>query len=246
MNYTESVQSELQCYTWWKETSSSEWTNALKPPELFFQVQPGWRSEVRRDRAGDGDRLTRTSTSCGSMTQRPYTQTQTHLHFRKSRRLVKMLESFRKTGNIWSRILLLFFFFFSFCHLFKKTTFHICFCFSFFFCRQIFLFCRGGSLRFINLPSAEGAAQLQTDFVSKHEAFCGERRQTHDCLFLKLAFRFKLQGPKSSTSRSHTTDRTLFAPCATCGSAVLLTRCVFIVWTEPATHSSECQITVCL
>lgn len=38
-----------------------------------------------------------------------YTQTQTHVHFRKSRRLVKMLESFRKTGNIWSRILMLFF-----------------------------------------------------------------------------------------------------------------------------------------
>lgn len=38
-----------------------------------------------------------------------YTQTQTRVHFRKSRRLVKMLESFRKTGNIWSRILMLFF-----------------------------------------------------------------------------------------------------------------------------------------
>lgn len=43
-----------------------------------YQVQPSRRSEVRGDRAGDGDRLTSAPRGSG---QRPYTQT--HLPFRK-------------------------------------------------------------------------------------------------------------------------------------------------------------------
>lgn len=208
---------------------------------VFLQVQPGRRSEVRRDRARDGDRLTRTSTSCGSMTQRPYTQTQTHLHFRKSWRLVKMLESFRKTGNIWSWILMLFFLFFATLG-FKKTKKNL-FVSVFIFLLVIFT---------VNKSSSSVEAWVSDSFKKKkkknlpspeapnwNKCFYGERRRTHD----------SLQGPKIlHQPLSHNTTRTLdFVPCATRGSAVMLCVFVFFIQCElNQPHTPQSARSVCL
>lgn len=71
---------------------AQQWVQTLKLTFLcvcVFQVQPGWRSEVRRDRAGAGDRLTRTSTSRGSTTQRP-------LHSNTNTRSLQEIETTRQ------------------------------------------------------------------------------------------------------------------------------------------------------
>lgn len=64
------------------------------------QVQPGRRSEVRRDRAGDGDCMNLTSSSAA---QRPYKNTHTHTHSHiNTLQEIQVLDNFRKSGNFFS------------------------------------------------------------------------------------------------------------------------------------------------
>lgn len=90
------------------QISYFKWQELLWLMKLYlcvFQVQPGGRSEVRRDRAGDGAPLIVTSTSCGSTIQRPYT------HERKHTFLGGIHQNSRKLQENWEylKILLLFF-----------------------------------------------------------------------------------------------------------------------------------------
>lgn len=168
-----------------------------------------------------------------------YTQTQTHVHFRKSRRLVKMLESFRKTGNIWSRILMLFFllsfsFFFATWVFFKMCLF--------FFCRQkkkIFLFCRGGSLGFVDLPQLK--VQI-TDTLTLWSVyfFPVGWEETNPPLVCFFDSSFRDQNPPPATLWT-----LCCVLCATCGSGVML--CVFLQCelNQPHTPASATSLSVC-
>lgn len=167
-----------------------------------------------------------------------YTQTQTHVHFRKSRRLVKMLESFRKTGNIWSRILMLFFLL-SFSFFLPPGSFLKCVFFLLSTKKKNLPLLSRRESRIRGSSSAEGADHRHTDSL-KCLVFPGEVRgdEPTACLLLQ----FELQGPKSSTSRS--LDSVLCTVCHMWLRCHVV--CFSTVWTKPATHSCECHITVCL
>lgn len=167
-----------------------------------------------------------------------YTQTQTHVHFRKSRRLVKMLESFRKTGNIWSRILMLFFLL-SFSFFLPPGSFLKCVFFLLSTKKKNLPLLSRRESRIRGSSSAEGADHRHTDSL-KCLVFPGWVRGDEPTACLLL--RFELQGPKSSTSRS--LDSVLCTVCHMWLRCHVV--CFSTVWTKPATHSCECHITVCL
>lgn len=105
-----------------------------------WQVQPGGRSEVRGDRARDGDRLSENLRHKGLKLKQTHSHTST---------LQEHLTASGKLG-IFSNILMLGRFFFPLTFFMTKKQLGYVSClvlFCFIFCQQIFLCCGGGSLR---------------------------------------------------------------------------------------------------
>ena len=189
-----------------------------------WQVQPGRRSEVRGDRARVGDRLMRL---LPPVDQQHKGLRLTHKHTPALQENQTTCQSDRKLQENWEYLKQNFDAVLSF----FKTTFHICF----------FSLWRNKSSS--SVESWIHKSSLTMTFFLKYVRQWEETNPRPSV----SNFSFKLQGPKSSTSRFHTTVWTLFVHVDHMwiirGSYVdhmwstRLSCCVFIQWTEPATRS---------
>lgn len=204
-----------------------------------FQVQPGWRSEVRRDRAGAGDRLTRTSTSRGSTTQRPLhsnTNTRSLQEIETTRQNVRKLqENWEYLKPNFDAVFSSFFFFFFATWVFFK----MCLFSSVDKKKKIFLFCRGGSLGFVDLPQLK--VQI-TDTLTLWSVYFFPVRweETNPPLVCFFDSSFRDQNPPPAALWT-----LCCVLCATCGSGVML--CVFLQCelNQPHTPASATSLSVC-
>jgi len=159
--------------------------------------------------------------------QRPYTQTQTHLHFRKSRRLVRILETSGKLGIFGAEL-----FWGFFCHVF--LTFHTCFFF--------FFFLPSGCLDTWLFP----LLKVQITWFSLVKHLHGDRRQAPTCLsdFSVGSFRDQSPPPAAFTPLTGLCCVWFCVQTLVGGSVSCCVNGVRFLWPEPAARSSECHIAV--
>lgn len=114
--------------------SDQSWLCWISSP--WWQVQPGGRSEVRGDRARDGDRLSENLRHKGLKLKQTHSHTSTLQEHLTASGKLRIFSNILMLGRFFSPPLTFF--------ITKKQLGYVS---CFVFCQQIFLCCGGGSLR---------------------------------------------------------------------------------------------------